>query len=105
MTKDDAQAAIGWIDDVMFYAVAGGNPDPENFKRRSHAPIQTIRAALLFTASTFIDNENIKASDGQVDPVKVSAQQAKAETVDLEELKKQITDEIIEEYNITRKTK
>lgn len=48
-TIEELEAAKGWLDDVMFYAVAGGNDKPEDFKRRSHAPKETIYTALTQT--------------------------------------------------------
>lgn len=44
--KERAEA-LEWLNDVRFYAVAGGHDNPEDFKRRSQGPADVIYRALI----------------------------------------------------------
>lgn len=49
-TAQDYEDAKRGFDDIMFYAVTGGNPDPESFKRRTDNARRVISHALTLAS-------------------------------------------------------
>ncbi len=77
MNKDEIEAAIIFINDKFNQDYIETEEYYHIFKYHG----DTIRAALQSALDTVKKDENIKVSDGQVDPVNVPAPQVKAETV------------------------